>query len=158
MSRIGKVVSVLCHLAKLGISEGQPQKPMCPCLERMPTRGLHMWFTFTSLRVNQQRGKGEQRLWTSKPPHSRVPFPPGSQSHTLSALSPFGFMHLPLPSVQHIWMYSTDLQHPASVTPQHGDMTLSLTLRLASVSLSICRRLHLLQEKSYGVMTICINS
>ena len=73
ISRIGNVVSIFCHLAQLGISEGQPQKPMCPCLEGMPMQGLYMWFAFNCLRVNEQRGKGKQRLRTTKRQHSRVP-------------------------------------------------------------------------------------
>lgn len=73
ISRIRNVVFIFCHPTELGISECQPQKPMCSCLDRMPTQGLYVWFAFNSLRVSRERKKRKKRLQTRKWLCSRVP-------------------------------------------------------------------------------------
>lgn len=60
ISRIRNVVFIFCHPTELGISECQPQKPMCPCLDRMPTQGLYVWFALNSLRVNREKKRGRR--------------------------------------------------------------------------------------------------
>lgn len=71
ISRTGNVVSIFCHLSELGVSEGQPQAPTYPCLERVPTQGL--WFAFYCLLVGEQRHEGKEKIQ----PHIRFSFPTG---------------------------------------------------------------------------------
>lgn len=109
----------------------------------------------------QGKKKEEEEATDQKVTMQQSPCPAGSlKSYTVSDfsfwlhVSSFVFCII----TQHIWVYSRDLHCHAWVMAQQGCVTLLLTLHLASGCLSMCGRLHLLQQRSYRVMAICINS